>query len=114
MKWLPDNIPLAVAWRLLLLVATVAAILVIGMRQFDWRPVGEKAMPEAADGVDLVIQKEMDADAEPDLTVDATPDVATPTPAVEATPTPATPTPKPKGDMDEKGLADFLEGQIDE
>lgn len=117
MKWIPDNIPLAVAWRLLLLVATVVIVLAIGMHQFDWQPVGEKTMPEQGDGVDLVIQQEMGTEIDAEPVVDDTPDAQQATPETEPSPTPAPtpkPSPTPQGNLDEGGLVDFLEGELGE
>ena len=144
MKLLPNNIPLAILWRLLLLGATLVVVLAIGMHQYQWQPFGEKVAPELSDEVELVIQRDM-TDEDPVLEAiqddqeDPTPwteriekitelikpedDAATPTPKPKPTPTPTptpepTPAPKvtppPKATFDEDALTDFLEENTDE
>jgi hypothetical protein len=123
MALMPRNVPLAVAWRLLLLAAAVSAILAIGIHEYGWQPVGAKKMPvNQKDPVELLIRQEMHDDspwaepAEPPEPVAASP-AAAPTPPPAATPTPA---PKPadskatvkaKPAMDENSLEDFLKTQ---
>ncbi|MDP8224435.1 MAG: hypothetical protein P9L99_13815 [Candidatus Lernaella stagnicola] len=125
MKAYPNNMPLAVIWRLLLLTATVVIILAVGMHQFEWQPFGEKQMPTAPDDVEQVIRQDMGGEDTPQpwdeplekikgllQTDEDTPEVTpTPTPTPKPTPTP-TPTPTPEPKMDEDALTGFLEDQL--
>ncbi|NLH49254.1 MAG: hypothetical protein GX444_11720 [Myxococcales bacterium] len=139
MALMPRNLPLAVAWRLLLVLAVATVILAVGIRQYQWRPFGEKQMPtEKTDDLGKVIQQEMGPEpptpapleAIGSLLENALPSFETsPTPAPEPTAPPPepkkdpkaeepkkpapTPTPKPKPKSDEKALEELLEEESD-
>ena len=118
---MPRNIRLAVAWRLLLLIAVAVMIYAIGHYRFDWRLFGPKKAIEDTDEVGLIIENHLDEKlleqkieeaVEEELpTPEAEIPVPTPAPTPQPTPKP-TPMPEKTPPVDDKGLEKFLEDEL--
>lgn len=119
---IPRNLSLAVAWRLVLLAAVVAAILAIGVYRYDWRLLGPKKVIEDQDELGVIVEQQMDEqqlEKELEAAVETPIPEPTPQPTPELTPKPTpkpkpTPTPKvpPAPDVDNEGLEKFLEDEF--
>lgn len=123
---MPRNLPLAIIWRLSLLVSIVVIVLAIGVYRYGWRPVGPKQL--LVEDEERVIQEVIEDNfasatptpqpkpiiqGTPEPTPSATP---TPTPQIKPKPKPK-PTPKPKPKTtpvpEDKELTDFLKEELE-